>query len=190
MADEKSVSHGSGARQGIEPTTGGVGGANPISHIVHPRTTRVYRAGAVIDFGASGRVVRLFFTPRGRRRIMVGILPDCDASSSPRDQLPLDAAESASPTLRLQLPRSRGRLGGIRGGGSGHARRSGGGSVALLMPILDVWKSAPPSDFTGDASGAWGPEAAESLLAQDGRAWLQPTSLNMTQRPPPASDVC
>ena len=61
---------------------------------------------------------------------------------------------------------------------------------SLLMPILDVWKSAPPSDFTGDASGAWGPEAAESLLAQDGRAWLQPTSLNMTQRPPPASDVC
>ena len=47
---------------------------------------------------------------------------------------------------------------------------------SLLMPILDVWASAPPSDFPNYASGTWGPEAAEVLIAQDGRTWLQPTA--------------
>ena len=45
---------------------------------------------------------------------------------------------------------------------------------SLLMPILDVWASAPPSDFPNYASGTWGPESAEVLIAQDGRTWLQP----------------
>lgn len=48
---------------------------------------------------------------------------------------------------------------------------------ALLMPVLDVWASYRPSDFPNYDAGTWGPEAAELLVAQDGRAWLQPTSL-------------
>ena len=47
---------------------------------------------------------------------------------------------------------------------------------SLLTPILDVWASVPPSDFPNYASGTWGPEAAEVLIARDGRTWLQPTS--------------
>ena len=47
---------------------------------------------------------------------------------------------------------------------------------SLLTPILDVWSSTPPSDFPNYASGTWGPEAAEVLIAQDGRTWLQPAS--------------
>ena len=46
---------------------------------------------------------------------------------------------------------------------------------SLLMPILDVWASTPPSDFPNYAAGTWGPEAAEVLIAQDGRTWLQPS---------------
>ena len=53
----------------------------------------------------------------------------------------------------------------------------------LLTPILDVWASAPPSDFPNYASGTWGPEAAEVLIAQDGRTWLQPTSAHLAQEP-------
>jgi glucose-6-phosphate 1-dehydrogenase len=49
---------------------------------------------------------------------------------------------------------------------------------SLLTPILEVWASAPPSDFPNYAAGTWGPEAAEVLIAQDGRTWLQPTVLS------------
>jgi glucose-6-phosphate 1-dehydrogenase len=45
---------------------------------------------------------------------------------------------------------------------------------ALLMPILEVWASSPPTDFPNYAAGTWGPEAAEALIAQDGRSWHQP----------------
>ena len=50
---------------------------------------------------------------------------------------------------------------------------------SLLTPILDVWASVPPSDFPNYASGTWGPEAAEVLIARDGRTWLQPTSSDL-----------
>ena len=39
---------------------------------------------------------------------------------------------------------------------------------SLLMPVLDVWATSPPTDFLNYAAGSWGPEAAESLIAQDG----------------------
>jgi glucose-6-phosphate 1-dehydrogenase len=52
---------------------------------------------------------------------------------------------------------------------------------SLLMPVLDVWAASPPSDFPNYAAGNWGPEAAEALIARDGRSWHQPTVL---QEPP------
>ena len=48
---------------------------------------------------------------------------------------------------------------------------------SLLMPILDVWAASPANDFPNYNAGTWGPEAAEVLIAQDGRSWLQPTPL-------------
>ncbi len=52
---------------------------------------------------------------------------------------------------------------------------------SILMPVLDVWESAPPSDFPNYASGTWGPESAEVLIAQDGRTWLQPAALHVAK---------
>jgi glucose-6-phosphate 1-dehydrogenase len=46
----------------------------------------------------------------------------------------------------------------------------------LLMPVLDVWAVAPPSDFPNYAAGTWGPEDAQGLLAQ-GHNWPLPTEL-------------
>jgi glucose-6-phosphate 1-dehydrogenase len=46
----------------------------------------------------------------------------------------------------------------------------------LLMPVLDVWAVAPPSDFPNYAAGTWGPEATQGLLAR-GHSWPLPTEL-------------
>ena len=46
----------------------------------------------------------------------------------------------------------------------------------LLMPVLDVWAVAPPSDFPNYAAGTWGPEDAQGLLAQ-GHSWPLPAEL-------------
>jgi glucose-6-phosphate 1-dehydrogenase len=48
---------------------------------------------------------------------------------------------------------------------------------AALAPILEVWDSVPPTDFPNYQAGTWGPEAAESLVAQDGHSWVMPTFL-------------
>ena len=48
---------------------------------------------------------------------------------------------------------------------------------SVLMPVLQVWGAAPASDFPNYAAGTWGPEAAEALIARDGRSWLLPTAL-------------
>jgi len=45
-----------------------------------------------------------------------------------------------------------------------------------LMPVLDVWAQAPPSDFPNYAAGTWGPEDVQGLLAQ-GHSWPLPTDL-------------
>ena len=47
----------------------------------------------------------------------------------------------------------------------------------ILSPILDAWESVRPTDFPNYQAGTWGPEAAESLLAHDGRSWVMPTFL-------------
>ena len=45
----------------------------------------------------------------------------------------------------------------------------------VITPILDAWESVRPADIPNYAAGTWGPEAAESLIAGDGRSWLQPS---------------
>jgi len=45
---------------------------------------------------------------------------------------------------------------------------------SVLTPVLDAWGSVPPIDFPNYQAGTWGPEAAEALIARDGRSWLQP----------------
>ena len=47
----------------------------------------------------------------------------------------------------------------------------------LLMPVLEVWKNTPPSDFPNYAAGTWGPEDTEGLLAEQGHRWPLPTEL-------------
>jgi glucose-6-phosphate 1-dehydrogenase len=46
----------------------------------------------------------------------------------------------------------------------------------ILMPVLDMWAAAPPSDFPNYAAGAWGPEDAQGLLGQ-GHSWPLPAEL-------------
>ena len=53
---------------------------------------------------------------------------------------------------------------------------------SVVSPVLEAWESTPPIDFPNYQSGTWGPEAAEVLIAQDGRSWLQP-SLPETDEP-------
>ena len=41
----------------------------------------------------------------------------------------------------------------------------------VVTPILDVWQAVPARDFPNYPAGSWGPNAADDLLAQDGRSW-------------------
>lgn len=45
----------------------------------------------------------------------------------------------------------------------------------VLMPVLDAWARDTRPDFPDYAAGSWGPQAADALLARDGRNWLVPT---------------
>jgi glucose-6-phosphate 1-dehydrogenase len=45
----------------------------------------------------------------------------------------------------------------------------------LLQPVLDAWEQNPATDFPNYQAGSWGPEAAEALIARDGRHWMTPT---------------
>ncbi|MHB8471291.1 MAG: glucose-6-phosphate dehydrogenase [Gammaproteobacteria bacterium] len=45
----------------------------------------------------------------------------------------------------------------------------------VLMPVLDAWAGNSASDFPNYPAGSWGPQAADALLARDGRNWLVPT---------------
>lgn len=44
----------------------------------------------------------------------------------------------------------------------------------IVDPVLEAWADNPPADFPNYSAGSWGPEAAEALLARDGRHWLAP----------------
>ncbi len=47
----------------------------------------------------------------------------------------------------------------------------------LLMPVLEVWKTTPPSDFPNYAAGTWGPDDTQGLLAERGHRWPLPEEL-------------
>jgi glucose-6-phosphate 1-dehydrogenase len=46
-----------------------------------------------------------------------------------------------------------------------------------ITPILETWEARHPMDFPNYQAGTWGPEAAETLLAQEGHSWVMPTFL-------------
>ncbi len=46
----------------------------------------------------------------------------------------------------------------------------------LLMPVLETWQAAAPSDFPNYAAGTWGPEQVQGLLSP-GHRWPLPTDL-------------
>jgi glucose-6-phosphate 1-dehydrogenase len=52
---------------------------------------------------------------------------------------------------------------------------------SIITPVIEEWEASPPIDFPNYQSGTWGPEAAEVLIAQDGRSWLQPVTLEDEQ---------
>jgi glucose-6-phosphate 1-dehydrogenase len=54
----------------------------------------------------------------------------------------------------------------------------------LLMPVLEVWKTAPPSDFPNYAADTWGPEDTQGLLVQQGHRWPLPTASVRPDAPP------
>ncbi|MGE3743835.1 MAG: glucose-6-phosphate dehydrogenase [Geminicoccaceae bacterium] len=41
-----------------------------------------------------------------------------------------------------------------------------------VQPFLDAWQNTGPDDIHGYTAGSWGPDAADALLARDGRRWL------------------
>ena len=45
----------------------------------------------------------------------------------------------------------------------------------VITPILEVWGSGQPTDFPNYGAGSWGPQAASTLIAQNGRNWIAPT---------------
>jgi glucose-6-phosphate 1-dehydrogenase len=53
---------------------------------------------------------------------------------------------------------------------------------SVVSPILDAWEAAPPADFPDYPAGSWGPEAADLLIAKEGRSWLQPAVLDEEER--------
>jgi glucose-6-phosphate 1-dehydrogenase len=61
-------------------------------------------------------------------------------------------------------------------------------SWALITPLLEAWEAAGDSPEAGSLypypAGSSGPQAADELLARDGRAWAQPPALpKKTDRP-------
>ncbi|HET9086028.1 MAG TPA: glucose-6-phosphate dehydrogenase [Acidobacteriaceae bacterium] len=42
---------------------------------------------------------------------------------------------------------------------------------SLITPMLEAWASTPPKDFPNYSAGSRGPQAADALLARDGRQW-------------------
>jgi glucose-6-phosphate 1-dehydrogenase len=46
-----------------------------------------------------------------------------------------------------------------------------------ITPFLEAWDAIRPTDFPNYQAGMWGPETAETLIAQDGRSWIMPTLL-------------
>jgi glucose-6-phosphate 1-dehydrogenase len=47
-------------------------------------------------------------------------------------------------------------------------------SWAFIDRIEKAWARSEPPAFPNYASGSWGPDAADALLARDGRKWRRP----------------
>jgi glucose-6-phosphate 1-dehydrogenase len=45
---------------------------------------------------------------------------------------------------------------------------------AVVDPVIEAWRAAPPGDFPNYAAGTWGPIAAEELAATDDVRWRRP----------------
>jgi glucose-6-phosphate 1-dehydrogenase len=58
----------------------------------------------------------------------------------------------------------------------------------IVMPILEAWESTPPVNFPNYEAGTWGPEAAEGLIAKDGRSWLSSRFSENMQWEDPSAD--
>jgi len=48
---------------------------------------------------------------------------------------------------------------------------------SVITPILEAWNVSKPTDFPNYPAGTWGPEEAQTLIAQDGYNWMSPTYL-------------
>ena len=59
-----------------------------------------------------------------------------------------------------------------------HARRPGAGRLATTFARSGNLGERASADFPNYAAGSWGPEAAEALIARDGRSWfsVQPSA--------------
>ncbi|MFN2160063.1 MAG: glucose-6-phosphate dehydrogenase [Anaerolineales bacterium] len=44
----------------------------------------------------------------------------------------------------------------------------------VITPVLEGWEAVLPEDFPNYSAGTWGPEAAQILIAQNGRSWSTP----------------
>lgn len=45
---------------------------------------------------------------------------------------------------------------------------------SVVTPVLEDWEAVLPDDFPNYLAGTWGPEAAQILIARDGRSWSTP----------------
>jgi glucose-6-phosphate 1-dehydrogenase len=45
----------------------------------------------------------------------------------------------------------------------------------IVTPVLEAWTANPAHSFPNYAAGTWGPDAAEVLIAKDGRSWYNPS---------------
>ena len=45
----------------------------------------------------------------------------------------------------------------------------------VVMPILDYWEEQGASDLPVYPAGTWGPPSSHTLIAMDGRTWVEPT---------------
>jgi glucose-6-phosphate 1-dehydrogenase len=52
----------------------------------------------------------------------------------------------------------------------------------VLSGILEGWSRKPPADFPNYAPGSWGPDAADALLAREGRSWHLPVGAQAKEK--------
>jgi glucose-6-phosphate 1-dehydrogenase len=48
----------------------------------------------------------------------------------------------------------------------------------VVEPVLSIWEEIGQVDFPNYAAGSWGPEGAETLIARDGRSWVNPVFID------------